>query len=316
MAQFTVGIFGEEDNDFIKKLGNKGTINDIEFRNHSSDKGLLTFCSPRSEKVVSLIQTMGIADVPAVIFNKPSATLGEAILAVDALGFELGVICVSEAFGEGRARKLVEGSSLEGFDIVPSDSDIFKEHILSEDFMGRLKPQEGPVKVPIDNYFTVKSVGTVILGVIKRGELGVYTKLSVYPEQREVLVKSIQSHDKDVKSAKTLQRVGLSLKGVKADELKRGQIVAQKGSMEVSSMVTVSLKRNRVLKEEIREGDSYFVGVGLQCPVGRVTSINGSEVSLELERPIAYDSADRAVLALTTSKPPRILGGGPMMGQG
>ncbi|HOP08982.1 MAG TPA: hypothetical protein PK718_01475 [Candidatus Methanofastidiosa archaeon] len=312
MSQFTVGVFGQLDNDFLKRLGNKGTINDIEFRNHSSERDLITYCSPKSEKVTSLMQIMGLIDFPVLVFDKPSATLGEAILAVDAHGFDLGVICVSGEFGDERAQALVNGTCLECFDMIPMDPNTFKEHITSEEFLARLHRPEGPTKVPIDNYFVVKSVGTVILGVVKRGELGVYTKMSLYPEQREVLIKSIQSHDRDVRNATTLQRVGLSLKGVKADELKRGYIIAQKDSLNVASSITVSLRRNKVLKEDIREGDAFFACVGLQCPVGRVTNVEGDRISLELERPIAFDDSDRAILALTTPKPPRIVGGGPL----
>jgi len=313
MTQFTAGVFGQEQNDFLKKLGNKGTINDIEFRNFSSGKDLITFCSPKSEKVVSLMQILGLVDFPVLVFDTPSAILGEAILAVDAYGFDIGIICVSDQFGDDRAKKIIEGSTLQGFDMIKMDADIFKEHLLSEGFQERIPRPEGPTKVPIDNYFVVKSVGTVILGVVKRGELGVYTKLSIYPEQREVLVKSIQSHDKDVKKATTLERVGLSLKGVKADELKRGNIVAQKDSLEVSSNIRVSIRRNTVLKDEIKEGDAFFVGMGLQCPVGKVVSVDGNEISLELERPVAYDKSDVAVLAVTTPKPPRIIGGGKLI---
>ncbi|MBN1786214.1 MAG: hypothetical protein JW825_04420 [Candidatus Methanofastidiosa archaeon] len=310
MAHFTIGVLGQQDNDFLKRLGNKGTINDIEFRNFSTERDLFTYCSPKSDKVAPLMQIMGIIDFPVLVFDKPNSYLGEAVLAVDARKFENGIICVSEEFGEERARKLIEGSNLESYDLLPMDADSLKDHLASKEFQATIAAPAGPTKIPIDNYFVVKSVGTVILGVVKRGEIGVYTKLSIYPDDIDVLVKSIQCHDKDVRNATTLQRVGLSLKGVKVEDLKRGNVIAQKGSMMVSKSMRVGLERNKVLKGAISEGDSFFVSIGLQSPVGRIVSIDGDVLTIDLEREVAYDASDRAILALTTPKPPRIIGGG------
>jgi len=310
MSHFTVGVLGQMDNDFLKGLGNKGTINDIEFRNYRTDNDVVTYCAPKSEKVLSLMQIMGIIDFPVIVFDKPNSALGEAILAVETMEFQVGILCVSDQFGSERAKKLIEGTSMESFDLLPMDQDSFKEHILSPEFQDRIPRPDGPSKIPIDNYFPVKSVGTVILGIIKRGNLGVYTKLSLYPEEREVLVKSIQCQDKDVRNASTLQRVGLSLKGIKPDELKRGNIVAEKGSLIISKNIKFMLIRNNVLKDKISVGDSFFVSVGLQSPVGKVSSIENGIVSMDLERDIAFDEHDRAIMALTTPKPPRIVGGG------
>ena len=313
MNHLTIGIFGDKDNALLKKLGNKGTINDLEFRNMTDGDYVLTYCAPKSEKVVSLLQAAALVDVPVIVFDVPSPELGEAVLALDAMEFPVGILCVSDSFGKEKALSIVENTSLSSYHVIPYDASVLKALVASDDFYATVPKPQGPPKVPIDNYFMVRSVGTVVLGMVKRGEVGVYTKLLVYPHKTEVLVKSMQSQDKDVRKAVILQRIGLSLKGVRPEDLKRGNIIAEKDSLSVVSSVTIDLRRNSVLKTEIREGDSFFVSIGLQSPVGRVTSVKDSHVTVELERPIAIDAGDRALLAVTTPKPPRIIGGGPLL---
>lgn len=313
MNHLTVGIFGDKDNALLKKLGNKGTINDLEFRNTAIGDYVLTYCAPKSEKAVSLLQATALVDVPVIVFDVPTPELGEAVLALDARKYPVGILCVSESFGRDKALSIVENTSLSAYHVIPYDADALKELVTSDDFYATIPQPQGPPKIPIDNYFMVKSVGTVVLGMVKRGEVGVYTKMLVYPDKTEVLVKSMQSQDKDVRKAVTLQRIGLSLKGVRPEDLKRGNVIAEKDSLSVSSVITLDLERNSVIKDDIKEGDSFFVSVGLQCPVGRVSAMQGSLVTLDLERAIAIEGGERVLLAVTTPKPPRIVGGGPLV---
>lgn len=312
MKHLTIGIFGEKEQALLKKLGNKGTLNDMEFRNASGNDHVFTFCSPRSEKVTSLLQAIGAVDVPVVVFEEPTPQLGETVLALDAAGFRHGVMCVSPTFDRGLMDRIVGATSLAGYTVLPLEPDAVMAHFLEDHIYASLVPDDGPLKVPIDNYFQVKSVGTVALGTVKRGELGVYTKMALYPEGAEVLIKSIQSQDRNVKVATTLQRVGVSLKGVKPDDLKRGNIIAEKGSLTVSDTIAVDIDYNS-FSTPPREGDSLFVSVGMQAPVGRVEAVDESILRFSLERPVAFDAHERAIVARTTQKLPRIVGGGPIL---
>jgi len=312
MKHLTIGIFGEQEHALLKKLGNKGTLNDLEFRNASGNDHVFTFCSPRSEKVTSLLQAIGAVDVPVVVFEEPTPQLGEAVLALDAAEFGHGVICVSPSFDRNLMDRIVGPTSLSDYTVLPLDPDAVMAHFLDDQQYASLLPKDGPVKVPIDNYFQVKSVGTVALGTVKRGELGVYTKLLLYPDGSEVLVKSIQSQDKNVKTATTLQRVGVSLKGVKPDDLKRGNVIAEKGSLTVADTIAVDISYNP-FSTPPKEGDSLFVSIGLQAPVGRVEALDESMIRFSLERPVAFSPHDRAIVARTTQTPPRIVGGGTVL---
>ena len=74
----------------------------------------------------------------------------------------------------------------------------------------------------VDHSFSVKGVGEVILGFVKKGVVRKYDKLTLLPANKEVIVRSIQMQDEDYDEAEAGSRVGLAIKGVTVEEIKRG----------------------------------------------------------------------------------------------
>src|SRR5262249_52372976 len=138
--------------------------------------------------------------------------------------------------------------------------------------------RSGNLFVPIDNYFNVKSVGTVILGLVKSGTVKKHDKLIVEPLGKEVLVKGIQSQDKDFDEAGPGTRVGLNLKGVEADELKRGYVI---GAAQKSKTITLDFVKNKYSKEQLKENDQVFVSTGLLVSTATVKSTSPLELSTD-----------------------------------
>ena len=103
--------------------------------------------------------------------------------------------------------------------------------------------------LPIDHAFEVKGVGTVALGVIKQGSLKVHDEFQIYPQNKKILVKSIQMHDDSVLDSESPSRVGLALKGIYADDISRGDIVSSPGYIMGTNdeTVKVSFEKNSYL---------------------------------------------------------------------
>ncbi len=90
-------------------------------------------------------------------------------------------------------------------------------------------PPKGTL-VYIDRAFSVKGVGTVVLGFILGGKVSVHDKLRAVPSssERTVEVKGIQVNDEDYESAGEGIRVGLSLKGVDARGPRQGSLARRR----------------------------------------------------------------------------------------
>ena len=299
---FTVGVFGN--NEVAKKLAKVGTTNDIAIYNHASSEGVLTYACPNSEKVQPLLQTIGMIDFPVIVFSQITKEFGEQVVALDAAGFSQGLI-VADGVPEEQIKQTIKGSSLSSFPVISNDLVELRQAILKMPIARDFSSQPW---LPVDNYFAVKGVGTVVLTIMKQGRLKKYDTLRLEPTGKEVMIKGIQSQDRDFTEAEAGMRLGLNIKGAETDELKRGYIICKEAK--VSKEITATFAKSRYSKEEIVKGNQIHVSVGLQVIAATVQEIQSGKLVLKLEQPLAYMGGQKYILASTKQVMPRILGSG------
>ncbi|MFH1228863.1 MAG: EF-Tu/IF-2/RF-3 family GTPase [Candidatus Aenigmatarchaeota archaeon] len=289
-----IGVFGDQE--LAKKLGKKDTSNDISIYSHSSSEGIYTFICPNSEKVQPLLQVLNMIDVPVLVVRQLTKEIGEMIIGINEMNFEKGFIITAENLGP-----LIKGTSLEKFKAVAEDA------VWSEILKLSMERKEESVSVPIDNYFNVKGIGTVILGIVQSGKVRLHDELLVEPLGKKVVIKGIQSHDKDILEAEVGTRVGLNLKGVEVDDLKRGFVIGKE--MKKSSELKIKFSKSRFFRQEINPGMQIFLSVGLQVATCIVESV-GDELKLKSNQDIAYKLGQRCIVASQNDILPRIVGSG------
>ena len=183
------------------------------------------------------------------------------------------------------------------------------------------KSSKGFFRMPVDRVFSVAGAGTIVTGTALSGKIqkdkysgksgeseesgkseeiqeagesgktggaaGVYL---LYPEEREVKVRNIQVHGEDVNSAYAGERIALNLQGIEKAACKKGDIIAEKGSLQPSFLLDCriecispffEIKHNQHLElmigtahipckviflegERIKKGESSFVQLQLQ----------------------------------------------------
>ncbi len=128
------------------------------------------------------------------------------------------------------------------------------------------------------------------------------------PSGVDVMVKSIQMHDDDVKQAVCPARVGLSLKGIKPNEVGRGDIITSDESLEIKNELEVDFKQSPFYNREISENQMCLVSVGLQVKAGKFSSI--SPVKLTLDKPIVCRKNEICLLLKPESTTVRVIGSG------
>jgi len=297
MLRLTAGIFGNGAEELASFLGKKGTMNDISIHNHNSSEAAMNLVVPAGEKVQSLLQSIALADVPVVIIEELTPEIGELLIALDMFSFEAGFI-----ISNVNIAPLVKGTSLEKYTLTT------KEELRKELMKIDIHRKDSPVRVPIDNYFDVRNVGFIVLGIIKSGTVKKYDKLFIEPIGKEILVKSIQSNDKNIEEAEKGTRVGLNIKGVASEEMKRGYVVCD--SMKKIKTIKTSFEKSKFSKEIIKPGDQIGVLSGLLFSTGTVKNITHNSIEIEFLREIPYDESTVFVFASTKNNLPRILGKG------
>jgi elongation factor Tu len=95
---------------------------------------------------------------------------------------------------------------------------------------------DAPFLMPVENVYTISGIGTVVTGRVDRGVLKPGQSIEIVGlteagEPRKVVVTSIEAFRRPLTEAKAGENVGLRLRGVRHDEVARGQIMAAPGSI-------------------------------------------------------------------------------------
>lgn len=97
-----------------------------------------------------------------------------------------------------------------------------------------VRDYEGPFMMPVEGVHTIAGRGTVVSGRVERGVIRVGDGLEIvglHSADEQVVVTGIQSFHKDVAEARAGMNVGLLLRGVKRDDVVRGQVVVKPGAV-------------------------------------------------------------------------------------
>jgi len=295
-------VLGEQTiaNDF----GKKGTVTDLTVYDRKESDIIRTWVVPNGfpEKIQPLLQAINIAEYVIFYVASLDRYTGEQIIALDMLNKKNGVLSHSYEVDENRLHSMIKGTVLQNYKKI--DSSNIKEELV------KLPPvsNDGPAQIVIDHSFDVKGVGTVVLGKVLQGTINQYDNLKHLPSGTDVMVKSIQMHDDDVKQAVCPARVGLSLKGIKPDEVGRGDIITSDESFEIKNELEIDFKQSLFYKGEISENQMCLVSVGLQVKAAKFSSI--SPVKLILDKPVVCRKNEICLLVKPESTSVRVIGSG------
>jgi selenocysteine-specific translation elongation factor len=304
MKNLAVGVF--HDDSLSRELGKKGTESDILMCNKKTTDDIFTFLSPIEDKLVPKSQIMSGIDAAVLSISSLTPEVGETILMLDAFGISNGIIVVPPFTDIKPIQALLKETSLASYQIQERNT----VHILS--FLRTITPQRDLTSLPVvvvDHSFSVKGVGEVILGFVKKGILRKHDNLLLFPAKKEVVVRSIQMQDMDVDEAEAGSRVGLAIKGATAEEMKRGSLLCATGSAMVSSTISLMFTKNRFYAEGIREG-LFHVTVGMQTAPANITTINNGSLTVESEKDFAYLPDTRVLLMNLNAKKLHVMGHG------
>jgi len=91
-----------------------------------------------------------------------------------------------------------------------------------------------PFLMPIEDVFTITGRGTVVTGRIERGVLKVNDTVDIvgiHPEKTSTTVTGIEMFRKLLDEGRAGENVGLLLRGIKREDVERGQVVIKPGSV-------------------------------------------------------------------------------------
>ncbi|MCL4373972.1 MAG: translation elongation factor EF-1 subunit alpha [Candidatus Marsarchaeota archaeon] len=87
------------------------------------------------------------------------------------------------------------------------------------------KPTNLPLRLPIQDVFSIPGFGTVPVGRVETGVLKVGDNITIMPSGVKTDVKSIEMHHQPLQKAEPGDNVGFNIKGIDKKDIKRGDVV-------------------------------------------------------------------------------------------
>ncbi len=89
------------------------------------------------------------------------------------------------------------------------------------------KPTDKPLRVPIQDVYTITGVGTVPVGRVETGVMKVGDKLTFMPTGVEGEVKTIEVHHQQIGQAIPGDNVGFNVRGISKNDVRRGDVAGR-----------------------------------------------------------------------------------------
>ena len=174
---------------------------------------------------------------------------------------------------------IIKGSALKALESDDFNSEEVKPIFELMDALDNYIPEpmrdvDKPFLMPIEDVFTISGRGTVVTGRCERGQVKVGEEVEIVgfaPTQKTVCT-GVEMFRKTLDYGQAGDNVGLLLRGIKKDEVERGQVVAKPGSIKPHTKFKAEVY---VLnKEEGGRHTPFFTGYRPQFYL-RTTDVTG-----------------------------------------
>jgi elongation factor Tu len=166
-----------------------------------------------------------------------------------------------------------------------------------------------PFQMPVEDVFTITGRGTVATGRIEQGKVNVGDEIElvgIHPETSKTVVTGVEMFRKLLDEGQAGDNVGCLLRGVKREDIERGQVLAKPGS--ITPHTKFKAEVYCLTKEEGGRHTPFFNGYRPQFYF-RTTDVTGvvqlpentemvmpgdnTQMEIELIQPIAMDESLR-----------------------
>ncbi len=184
---------------------------------------------------------------------------------------------------DGANVPIIQGSALKALEATGIDDEWSKKILELTDALDTYFPipvrdLDKPFLMPIEDVFSIEGRGTVVTGRIERGRVKVGEEVEIVgiKDTAKTTVTGIEMFNKSLPEGRAGDNAGILLRGVKKEDLHRGQVLAKTGSVTPHTEFTAEVYILK--KEEGGRHTPFFTGYKPQFYI-RTTDVTG-EVSL------------------------------------
>ena len=169
------------------------------------------------------------------------------------------------------------------------------------------KPIDKPLRIPIQDVFSITGVGTVPIGKVETGTLKVKDIVVFEPSNVSGEVRTIEMHHEQIQQAVPGDNIGFSVRGISRDDVRRGDVAGHKTKPPTVTNEFTAKIVVLAIPTEISPGFTPLFHCHSAHVPGTITEIlqkidprTGSVVE---ENPKSLRKGDAAVVRVSLSKP-------------
>ncbi|HEX3099510.1 MAG TPA: elongation factor Tu [Patescibacteria group bacterium] len=232
---------------------------------------------PQTREHILLARQVGVPHI-VVYMNKCDMVQDAELL--DLVEEEIRDLLTKYEF-PGKDTPIIRGSALKALEGDTSDMgepSILKLVEALDSFIpDPVRATDQPFLMPIEDIFTIEGRGTVVTGRIERGIININEEVEIVgirPTSKTV-VTGVEMFNKQLDKGMAGDNAGLLLRGVKKEEVERGQVLAKPGS--ITPHTEFSAEVYILNKEEGGRHTPFFKGYKPQFYI-RTTDVTGEVI--------------------------------------
>ncbi len=189
---------------------------------------------PQTREHILLARQVGVPAI-VVFLNKVDMVDDEELIElVEAEVREL----LSKYEFDGDKAIIVRGSALKALNVKSADdpdakciADLMKA--IDESIPQPVRDLDKPFLLPIEDIFSIEGRGTVVTGRIERGVININEEVEIIglADTRKTVVTGIEMFNKSLNRGECGDNAGLLIRGIKKEDVQRGQVLAKTGSI-------------------------------------------------------------------------------------
>ena len=189
---------------------------------------------PQTREHVLLARQVG---VPAIVVFLNKCDMVDDPELIELVELELREL-LSKYDYPGDEIPIIKGSALKALESDDPDSEEVKPIFELLDALDEYIPEpvretDKPFLMPIEDVFSISGRGTVVTGRVERGVIRVGDEVEIvgFKDTIKTVATSLEMFRKVLDEALPGDNIGILLRGIKKDEVERGQVVAEPGSI-------------------------------------------------------------------------------------
>ena len=230
---------------------------------------------PQTREHILLAKQVG---VPKLIIFLNKIDMADDQELVDLVEMEIRELLTKYGY-DGENTPIIRGSGLKALEAKSKDDQYVQKVLELVKTMDEYIPEpvrelDKPFLMPIEDIFSIEGRGTVVTGRVERGKAKVNDEMEIVglrPNQKTVIT-GIEMFNKSLDEAMAGDNAGILLRGLKKEDVERGQVIVKPGS--VTPHTEFEAEVYLVEKEEGGRHSPFFAGYKPQFYI-RTTDVTG-----------------------------------------